>query len=189
MEGLDQQVGRSFDHACAKLSSAGVLISDANLPILNEVHASQGNRIIQSAEAYAWHRDLLETYGHLYDPNIRKRIAAGSAIDTSSYLTAIGRRRDLIRAYDNLARSYDALILPTVAIVPPTLENASANEDHVRTLLLRNTALFNFLDCCAISIPIHEKGAAPVGLMIVGRMNKDWPLLTMAEAIERTLLP
>jgi aspartyl-tRNA(Asn)/glutamyl-tRNA(Gln) amidotransferase subunit A len=49
---------------------------------------------------------------------------------------------------------------------------------------LRNTAIINFFDLCAISLPIPPRGGAlPVGLMLVGRNRTDKRLLRIAEAV------
>ena len=52
-------------------------------------------------------------------------------------------------------------------------------------LLLRNPALANFFDLCAISIPLPREGALPVGLMLVARNGQDRKLFQMAAAVER----
>jgi aspartyl-tRNA(Asn)/glutamyl-tRNA(Gln) amidotransferase subunit A len=52
---------------------------------------------------------------------------------------------------------------------------------------LRNTALGNFFDRCAISVPCHRKGDAPVGLMLMGETMGDGRLFTIAAAVEAAL--
>ena len=60
------------------------------------------------------------------------------------------------------------------------------DDEYVRLnlLLLRNPSLFNFLDGCAISLPVHEPGTAPVGLMLAGPGGRDAHLLAVATAVE-----
>ena len=45
----------------------------------------------------------------------------------------------------------------------------------------------NFLDCCALSIPANEPGAAPVGLMLMGAWGNDQNLFFVGQAAERDL--
>ncbi|MGY4155568.1 aspartyl-tRNA(Asn)/glutamyl-tRNA(Gln) amidotransferase subunit A [Bradyrhizobium sp. USDA 4461] len=187
LEKLDQHVSRAFERACTILSAQGAVISEVDLPILADVHACAGNRIIQSFEAFEWHKQFLQSAGDLYDPPIRRRIETGGAIEPAAYATMLERRLEMVAAYNKSVASYDGLLLPTVAVIAPTFEEAAEREDEVRSLLLRNTAPFNFLDCCAISIPIQEIGKVPVGLMVVGRNNQDWRLLSMAGAIEEAM--
>jgi aspartyl-tRNA(Asn)/glutamyl-tRNA(Gln) amidotransferase subunit A len=82
--------------------------------------------------------------------------------------------------------NYDAVIMPTCAIVAPTLKEVSTREGFVKNnmLLLRNTAVGNFLDRCAISLPCHAEGELPVGFMLMGETMADKRLLAIARAVE-----
>ena len=55
--------------------------------------------------------------------------------------------------------------------------------------MLRNPSVANFLDRCAISIPCHRPGDAPVGLMLIGEHGADRRLLSIAAAIEAAVSP
>jgi aspartyl-tRNA(Asn)/glutamyl-tRNA(Gln) amidotransferase subunit A len=64
------------------------------------------------------------------------------------------------------------------------------NDDvYTRTnlLILRNPMMFNILDCCSISIPMHRPGDAPTGLMLVGQSGTDRRTLAISQALEATL--
>ena len=92
----------------------------------------------------------------------------------------------MVREMDAQLSSFDAWMMPTTAIVAPTI----AEMQDTRTfntknmLLLRNTLTWNFFDNCAISIPIPGSGL-PVGLMLVGRNGHDRRLFEIAAGIER----
>ncbi len=51
--------------------------------------------------------------------------------------------------------------------------------------MLRNTALANFFDRCAISLPISR--TPPIGLMLMGETIGDARLFAIAAAVEHTL--
>jgi aspartyl-tRNA(Asn)/glutamyl-tRNA(Gln) amidotransferase subunit A len=53
--------------------------------------------------------------------------------------------------------------------------------------MLRNPSYANYLDRCSISLPIHERGEPPVGLMLIGHHDEDEQLFVLARAIERAL--
>jgi aspartyl-tRNA(Asn)/glutamyl-tRNA(Gln) amidotransferase subunit A len=93
----------------------------------------------------------------------------------------------MMARFDNDTSPYDAIILPTVAITAPTMDECERDEGAIRSKLLRNPSLFNFLDRPAITIPIHAPGEAPVGLMVVGERDQDWRLLSVAQALESVL--
>jgi aspartyl-tRNA(Asn)/glutamyl-tRNA(Gln) amidotransferase subunit A len=54
--------------------------------------------------------------------------------------------------------------------------------------MLRNPSLINFLDGCALSLPIQPAGEAPVGLMVVGFSGEDERVLSAGLAIEAGLV-
>jgi len=58
----------------------------------------------------------------------------------------------------------------------------------VNRLMLRNASVFNLLDGCAISLPCHDPGSAPVGLMIAAPGGCDRALFAAALTAE-TLMP
>ena len=57
----------------------------------------------------------------------------------------------------------------------------------LNALILRIPSVINFLDRCAITIPIQPAGTPPVGLMIVGEHGADHHLLALARGIENAL--
>src|SRR5690606_9051890 len=85
---------------------------------------------------------------------------------------------------------YDALLMPTVPVVAPTIASLEASDNAyfaANALILRNTGLINFLDGCALSLPVHAEGEAPVGLMVAGTAYDDDRVLTVGRSIEALL--
>ena len=54
-------------------------------------------------------------------------------------------------------------------------------------MVLRNPALANFFDLCAISLPLPRHAGLPVGLMLLARNGRDDRLLRIAAAVEQLL--
>ena len=81
------------------------------------------------------------------------------------------------------------MLLPTTPIAPPRLAELDDERDYNRLnlLILRNTAVGNFLDRCAISLPCHRAGDPPVGLMLMGETLGDARLFRIAAAVEAAL--
>jgi len=119
------------------------------------------------------------------------RILRGREQDAADYIDLVNARADFIRRVGAITSSYDALVMPTVALVPPRVADVEADEVYrrVNMLVLRNTGIANFLDGCAISIPCHRAGEAPVGLMLIGEHNADRRLLSIAAAVEQVVSP
>ncbi|MBC7430617.1 MAG: amidase, partial [Rubritepida sp.] len=138
-----------------------------------------------------WHRDLIEREGHRYDPRILLRIRRGEAMTAENYISLLRARRNLIAAVAPQTAPYDAVLAPTCPLIPPAI-TAVENEreyNRINLLLLRNTAVWNFLDRCSISLPCHRPGDAPVGLMLTGEHGGDGRLFAVAQAVEAALAP
>ena len=85
--------------------------------------------------------------------------------------------RGLRAAGSPLLRS--GLIMPRIADLAKEPAYSSINR-----LLLRNPAIANMLDLCAVSIPCHAPEDAPVGLMLMGRHMSDRRLLAIGIGVE-----
>jgi aspartyl-tRNA(Asn)/glutamyl-tRNA(Gln) amidotransferase subunit A len=57
----------------------------------------------------------------------------------------------------------------------------------VNGLVLRNPAVINLLDGCAISIPSHDEAEPPTGLMLACRGGLDSQLFRYAAAAEQVV--
>ncbi len=74
----------------------------------------------------------------------------------------------------------------------PTLAPLLASDDEffrINALLLRNPAVVNLLDGCAITLPCHAAGEPPVGLMLWAPGGRDDLLLDAASTVEAALQP
>jgi aspartyl-tRNA(Asn)/glutamyl-tRNA(Gln) amidotransferase subunit A len=82
------------------------------------------------------------------------------------------------------------IVMPIVARNAPTIaEVERSDEDFFRwnARILRNNGLINFLDGCAVTLPCHAPGSAPVGLMVCGPALHDRRILSVSAAVERAL--
>ena len=186
---MDAAVSAAFDRALATLSRAGARIARTRFPEFDEVSAANAKGGFAASEAYAWHRSLLAEKAALYDPRIRIRIERGERMTAVDYLDLVAARRRLIACFDARTRDFDALVMPTVPIVPPRIADLDDEREYNRINLhiLRNTALGNFFDRCAISLPCHRAGEPPVGLMLMGETLGDSRLFSIAAAVEAAL--
>jgi aspartyl-tRNA(Asn)/glutamyl-tRNA(Gln) amidotransferase subunit A len=119
------------------------------------------------------------------------RILRGREQDAADYIDLIKARADFIRRVSAITAPYDALIMPTVPVIPPRVSDLKEDDAYRRknVLVLRNPSIANFLDGCSISIPCHRAGDPPVGLMLFGQHNADRRLLAIAAAIEKVVSP
>ncbi|MGH7210919.1 MAG: amidase, partial [Acetobacteraceae bacterium] len=189
LDGLDEAVGVAFERALAALSAAGARIERGRLLVLEGAREANRNGGFSPPEAYAWHRDLLARRGAEYDPRVRARIEHGAAMAAHEYVALVAARARLRGEADTATAGFDAVLAPTMPIVPPRIEALAKDEGYLRAnaLVLRNTFLVNFLDRCAISVPMHRPGEAPAGLMLIGETMGDARLFAVAAAVERVV--
>lgn len=190
LDDLDHEVAQAFSTSLDRLSQAGAIIEDVECREWEDLPAINAKGGIASAEAYALHRDQIEAHGEEYDQRVRNRIMTGAAQSAAEYIRTLERRADMIARFERATAPFDAFILPTCAAIAPEIAPLEQDEDlYVKTNLrmLRNTAVGNFLDSCAISLPCHEAGSAPVGLMLMAPNGHDSHVFAVARGVEGLL--
>jgi aspartyl-tRNA(Asn)/glutamyl-tRNA(Gln) amidotransferase subunit A len=189
LDGMDRVVDRAFEAAISRLSTQGAKIEEFDLPELTDIPAINHKGGFGAAESFAWHRKLMEKHAALYDPRVLTRIHRGAEQNAADYIDLLAERAALIAAVEKKIARFDALALPTVPIIPPKLSELvdDAEYSRINLLALRNPTVINMVDGCAISLPVHEAGAAPVGLMLAMPRGSDARLLQIAAAVERAL--
>jgi aspartyl-tRNA(Asn)/glutamyl-tRNA(Gln) amidotransferase subunit A len=185
MDDLDPAVAKAFERACKALAAKGVHIDHIDLPQLNEMPTINAKGGFAASEAYAWHKQLIGRRGADYDPFVAPRIRRGAEMTAADYIELLGKRTDLQKRVSAVTANYDATIMPTCAIVAPTLDEVSTPDGFTRKnlLLLRNTTVGNFLDRCSISLPCHAAGELPVGFMLMGEAMADKRILAIARSV------
>src|SRR5580658_9790642 len=186
LDELEDEVARTFERALEVLSRQGALIERIAVPEFLDVGAMNANGGFAASESYAWHRYLLTSKGDVYDPRVSSRILRGESLSAADYIDLLGARRSLIaRATVRLA-PYDALVMPTTAITPPRIADLADDKAFTKAnlLSLRNCTLINMIDGCAISLPAHREGEAPVGLMLAASGGSDRRIFELAAGME-----
>ena len=189
LEGMDATVAAAFGHALGVLSRAGAHVAHVRFPAFDAIPAVNAKGGFAASEAFAWHRSLLAERGMDYDPRIRVRIQRGEGMSAADYLDLVAARARIVAAFDAETRDFDCVLMPTSPIVAPAIAALDDEREYnrINMLILRNTALGNFLDRCSISIPCHRPGEAPVGLMLTGETMGDARLFRIALAVEAAL--
>jgi aspartyl-tRNA(Asn)/glutamyl-tRNA(Gln) amidotransferase subunit A len=189
LDDLDPEVGRAFDAALTKLSAAGAVITEMAVPAFDRQAEYYKNGGFAGAEAYAIHRRWQDRLGE-YDPRIAKRVLFGKEIGAADYVDLGRLRAEYIRTVAALAAPYDAMLMPTTPTIAPSIAEVDrSDEDYFRWnfRILRNVGIVNFLDGCAVSVPCHAPGSAPVGLSVFGAAMSDRHVLAAAAAVEGVL--
>jgi aspartyl-tRNA(Asn)/glutamyl-tRNA(Gln) amidotransferase subunit A len=188
-DGIDPTVATAWAAAMDRLGRAGVRFSDERIGLIGEMMEANSKGGFVAPEAYSIHRERIARSRADIDPNILARIERGAAMSAADYVDLRMAHRRLVRAMDARLSDLDALVLPTTPIVAPTLAEVATREGFNRNnmLLLRNTALVNFFDLCAVSLPMPRSGGLAAGMMLVARNGHDRRLLGIAAAVENRL--
>lgn len=189
-DGVDAAVSSAFEQALKALADAGAQIVDVTFDILADIPQLSTAGGFAAAEAFALHRAELEDRPQDFDPRVASRVMNGAKISGADYVDLLKARARLCAEANSITLPFDAVLMPTCPRIAPRiadLETDDAAFGDANLAMLRNPALFNFLDRCATSVPIHMPGDAPVGLMVVGETMGDRWNLTVAKAIESAL--
>ncbi len=191
MEDLDVEVKTAFERSLDAIAAAGARIFEADLPILDRCDEFFIERPVVVREVWLYHRQMLEQHLDEYDPFVGLRMSAGADISDEEQQARYRERAQLVSDFeqDFTGLQADALLYPTVACVPPAISETEDAENARRVNLrcLRNTATVNYFDGCAMSLPCHTRGEAPVGLMLSSASGNDDRLYRIAAAIEAAL--
>jgi aspartyl-tRNA(Asn)/glutamyl-tRNA(Gln) amidotransferase subunit A len=190
LDGIDPSVTAAFSAALALVSRCGAQVEDVTFLSLNEIPVANKKGGFTAAESYAWHRSLLEKDASRYDPRVASRILRGKEMSAADYIDLVQARRRIVAEAGRALAGYDAILLPTVPRIAPRIADVQATDAayvEANMAMLRNPGVVNFLDGCALSVPCHKPGEAPVGLTIAGLAMQDEKVLSVGAAIESAL--
>lgn len=186
MNELDPLIEQGFADVLARLEANGVKVE---------------RRFVEALEAYkeipVWQFSAFECdayYGEDYDlsqvemdPRVASRVARAKTMTAVDFAQTKAAREAFIQNLVN-QEANTVFLLPTVAVLAPTLSDLADNAeyDRVNLLCLRNTSLANVLNGCSISLPFCFQNE-PMGLMLTAVNGMDQSLLDLAKVLEQSL--
>ncbi len=185
LDDVAPEVAVAWERALDKIASAGMILAALPFPELDAMIEANARGTLSNAEAYAAHRRArLLDRREAYDPNVLARVEIGSGMSAADYLDLLARRESLIADAEARTAPFHAVIAPTTPNLAPRFTEISDPAAFARenALALRNTSVANFLDRCAISLPMASD-RAPAGFMMIGARMADAQLLRIAERI------
>jgi aspartyl-tRNA(Asn)/glutamyl-tRNA(Gln) amidotransferase subunit A len=189
---LDDQVAQVFDNAVDALRRAGAQVSNSSIP---HAYATAAVYLkIAPREAFLQHQQTLNATPEKYSAPVRQRLELGRTIPEEEFVQALDLQAVLRDEVDATLADCHALVLPTMPIPAPGLGADTVRVGHVdesvRSLMLRNTQLFNLTGHPAISLPCGTtKEGLPIGLQLVGAHARTDALVRVALACEDVLSP
>ena len=185
---IDSNVKEAFDFAINIFKEAGHVVEYKEIPEFAELFAMLAKYGgLASHEALAIYEELLEQKQNEFDPRVAKRILQfkDNPKSSSDYLRLSYKRKELVGRFWQKYASYNAILSPTVAILPPKIKTLEASDEayfRANGICLRNTMLFNYLSGPAVTVPIQKN--KPIGLMIAAAPFQEKAVLEIASLIE-----
>jgi aspartyl-tRNA(Asn)/glutamyl-tRNA(Gln) amidotransferase subunit A len=190
MDDVDATVAQAFARTLRRISEAGAQVVEIPFAALGNIAALSMPGGFSPIESYAAHHARLERGANQVDHRVVARMMLGKGICAQDYLELHNRRRAWIAAAEQTLQGFDAMLCPTVPMVAPLTEPLLKEDDaffKVNRLLLRNPSAINYMDGCAWSLPCHQAGDLPVGLMVSGLAGQDAHLARVALALENLI--
>jgi len=187
---LDDDVRRRWDEVLDLFRRAGMRVVDSAIP-----HAHMISRTylkIAPRESFLYHAAVLDAMPEKYTAPVRQRLELGRTVSHEEFLQALDDQAVLRDEVNDALADCDALALPTLPIAAPKLGaemvRIGAGEEPTRSMMLRETQLFNLTGHPAMSLPCGKVvGGLPVGLQLVGARGRTDALVRVALACEALL--
>jgi len=185
MDDVEDAPAQAFANAVDALRDAGAVIEDLEVPALNDAMPLSG--CLFTAEAYGIWRDVIEANPGAMYPEILERFRLGKGHSGPDYVAAWEKIDDIRALWARAVAGYDAVLLPSVPILPPKLAELQSDHDYyvsANLMTLRNTRIGNLMGLPAVTLPT---GTPSCGLMMMGKPHKEEHLLRLAAAAQEAL--
>ena len=186
VDDMDSQVSKDFRRAIGTLEASERFgVQDVKGEAEKYKRFAKARAVITLKEASWFYESLLRNPSA--SSQLHKDVAAlmglGLKMGMIRYMNAMNLRAEAIRSLSHLIKDVDVLAMPSCLVVAPRIEQALGSETgQLRSLMLRNTELFNLTGMPGISLPASpSKSTLPTGLQLVGRVGEDECVLGAAE--------
>jgi aspartyl-tRNA(Asn)/glutamyl-tRNA(Gln) amidotransferase subunit A len=177
---LDPEIEAAINTALERLRGLTAGLREVSLQPISDMIAPN----IVLAENYAFHAPYFAKTPQLYYAAIRRNLQQGAEVSTAAYIQS---RRELDEARLAIVAVFsnvDLLITPTMAVPPPTIEEAVRL--GIELEMNRNTGAFNVYGLPTICVPCgFTNSGLPIGMQISGPRFGEAKALALAHAYEQ----
>lgn len=159
------------------IAELGARVGEVEIPSL--AHATECQRIVQSAENAAYYGIFRERKPELLSDGLTERLKAGARIAAQDYIRAVNMREKLYAGLEELLTQYSAIITP--ASLGPAPKGLGSTGDPVMN------GLWTYLGVPAVTLPLLEADGLPIGVQLIGARGDDGRLLRTARWLARHL--
>jgi aspartyl-tRNA(Asn)/glutamyl-tRNA(Gln) amidotransferase subunit A len=175
------EVAAALDEAAKVLSSLGAIVTDVQLPALNDFLVAQ--KFLMMAEGWAVHEKWLRERPEDYSQTSRRKLLTGAFVTGGEYVQSMQRRGILIDAVDRLFNDYDVLL------VANSMDPACRIDDEaevVRTYTRQARMPFNLTGHPALALMTGQSsGGLPLSMQLVGESFNEKMVLRVGAAYEQ----
>jgi aspartyl-tRNA(Asn)/glutamyl-tRNA(Gln) amidotransferase subunit A len=176
---LHPDTARAFEDTQRLLASLGAVLVPARLPRPLTGFVGAMNDLIGPA-GYANYAGFVEAEPNLLGAPVRARMLAGRDVPAHRLLAEQARQRAEIAATAELFGAIDALLSPTTATPAQTLDEY---DEGMSPAIF--TRLVNYLDLCAISLPMGRSAEGmPIGMQLAVPGLQEVRALAFAATLE-----
>lgn len=173
----------AFQSAVERLQNAGADTEVIELECVSEAMSLAPK--LFAPEAYATWRAAIEAEPDKMFGPVRERFRGGASVMAVDYIAA-WQRLDVLRGvYAKETSAFDAVILPTVPILPPNLQEVTDDPEFFASenlLALANTRIGNLMGLAGLTMPT---GVPSCGILFQGPSEER--LLRVGKAAEEAL--
>ena len=182
LDGLEQSISDSFERICKLLTDSGVFLETRQVPAVSA--SVDLAACVYGVEAYAEWQARIEAAPELMFKEVLARFRAGREFSGIDFVQAWNALYACRKEFVELVSGFDATLIPTSPILPPSREDLFADSAFFvqsNLLALRNTRIANLMGTPALTLPT---GTPSAGVMLISRPGWDRHLLALGKTIE-----
>lgn len=188
-DGVDGEVERAVREAGRVLRDLGARVDGVAVPEAAAAMGEQRRAQMIAAEALAVNGRLVDEHFDALDPVVAHRMKTGRQLSGTDYFVVRRQWAALRAQVRRTLADVDALLVPATMIPARPLAEIDASIEtygDANLRYLRNTALGNILDLCAVTLPCgFTSRGLPIGLMVYAKPFDEAMALRVAWAYEQ----
>jgi aspartyl-tRNA(Asn)/glutamyl-tRNA(Gln) amidotransferase subunit A len=188
---ISPEVESAFESVCDGLEREGAIRHEVVLPDLSQAQLIMW--IVSGVEAAEWHRKDFRERRDDYNSTMKTRLESAEFISATDYVRAQRVRQRFREDVDALFQHADAILLPTVGVVPYRRGTArlvvAGHEEDVPNVGSRLTALANVTGHPSIAVPCHRPDSLPISFQVITASWQEAMMFRVARAYERLHQP
>ena len=185
LDDVRPQPQSAFSKAIARLEDAGAVVMRQKFTALQDAFELAG--VLFAGDSYGHWKGLVEAHPEKMFPQILERVRGGRDVSGAEFVAGWQRLEAIRKEYAAATAGFDAVVLPSAAILPPEEQRLLSDSTYYKTenlLALRNTRVANLMGTCSLTIPA---GQPSCGVMLNGHPGKEAALLRIGSAVAAAL--